>query len=171
MIVIADTSPLNYLGLIGEIELLPKLYKQIVIPQEVLDELHSPSTPAPVLAWARKPPEWLLIQSIKTSTTEPDLLTLGLGERAAIALALERRPDALLLIDEGKGRRAAKSRQITIIGTLGMLDIAATRGLVDLSSALQQLQQTNFHVAPQLLGRLLARDLERKRRRSPIGPE
>lgn len=32
MIVIADTSPLNYLIRIGEIEILPALYARIVVP-------------------------------------------------------------------------------------------------------------------------------------------
>jgi predicted nucleic acid-binding protein len=38
-VVVADTSPLNYLLLIGEISVLPALYGQIVIPQEVMTEL------------------------------------------------------------------------------------------------------------------------------------
>jgi predicted nucleic acid-binding protein len=44
--VVADTSPLNYLILIGEIELLPKLYESVAIPAEVLMELQSPGAPA-----------------------------------------------------------------------------------------------------------------------------
>ena len=54
MIVIADTSPLNYLVLIGHIEILPQLYLQVVIPEEVLEELQSPGTPVAALDWARR---------------------------------------------------------------------------------------------------------------------
>lgn len=39
MIIVSDTSPINYLVLIREIELLPKLFGKVVIPQAVLDEL------------------------------------------------------------------------------------------------------------------------------------
>lgn len=39
MIVIADTTPLNYLILIDEIEVLPKLYGRVVIPEAVREEL------------------------------------------------------------------------------------------------------------------------------------
>jgi predicted nucleic acid-binding protein len=39
MIVVADTSPINYLVLIKEIEVLPKLYGKIVIPEAVREEL------------------------------------------------------------------------------------------------------------------------------------
>jgi predicted nucleic acid-binding protein len=38
-VVIPDTSPINYLVLIGEISLLPRLYGKILIPDAVLTEL------------------------------------------------------------------------------------------------------------------------------------
>ncbi len=44
MIVVADTSPLNYLALIGEIELLAVLYQKVLIPGEVLRELQQEQT-------------------------------------------------------------------------------------------------------------------------------
>jgi len=43
--VIADTTPLNYLVLIGEIEILSRLYQTVIIPEEVLNELQNPATP------------------------------------------------------------------------------------------------------------------------------
>ena len=39
MIVVADTSPLNYLVLIGQIDVLKHLYGQVLIPPAVLAEL------------------------------------------------------------------------------------------------------------------------------------
>jgi predicted nucleic acid-binding protein len=35
MIVVSDTSPICYLILVGQIDLLPRLYGQVVIPQAV----------------------------------------------------------------------------------------------------------------------------------------
>ena len=78
------------------------------------------------------------------------------------ALAEARRPNVVLLIDEGKGRCVATQRRIPIIGTLGVLDTAAARGLLDLRSALERLRQTNFYVAPSLIVRLLERDAVRR---------
>jgi predicted nucleic acid-binding protein len=46
MIVIADTSPLHYLILVGEVELLPKLFQQVLIPREVAEELSHKGHPA-----------------------------------------------------------------------------------------------------------------------------
>jgi len=48
MIVVADTGPLNYLILLGHIEVLHILYGEVVIPPAVQDELLDPSAPEPV---------------------------------------------------------------------------------------------------------------------------
>ena len=45
-VVVADTSPLNYLALIDLIDVLPRLYGTVVIPQEVLSELTTRMAPA-----------------------------------------------------------------------------------------------------------------------------
>jgi hypothetical protein len=54
MIVVADTSPINYLVLIGQIEILPRLYTRITIPSAVLKELKHPVAPEPVRDWSAK---------------------------------------------------------------------------------------------------------------------
>jgi predicted nucleic acid-binding protein len=59
MIVIADTSPINYLLLIGHIEILPYFYHRVFIPPSVWEELHDADTPEIVQAWIAHPPEWL----------------------------------------------------------------------------------------------------------------
>ncbi|HEV2987453.1 MAG TPA: hypothetical protein VG759_03355 [Candidatus Angelobacter sp.] len=45
MIIVADTSPINYLVLIKEIEVLPRLYGKIIIPEAVREELLRPEAP------------------------------------------------------------------------------------------------------------------------------
>jgi hypothetical protein len=60
-IVVADTGPINYLVLIDAIDLLPKLFDQVLAPQAVFDELTDPDTPATVRAWvtcASRPMPW-----------------------------------------------------------------------------------------------------------------
>jgi predicted nucleic acid-binding protein len=71
----------------------------------------------------------------------------------------------LLLIDEDSGRREALRRALTVTGTLGVLERAAVRGLIDLPSALARLQTTTFWVKHALIQDLLARDTARKRQR------
>lgn len=48
MIVVSDTSPINYLVLIGLQDLLPDLFDRILIPEAVRRELQAEGTPEPV---------------------------------------------------------------------------------------------------------------------------
>ena len=159
MIVVADTSPINYLVLLGHIEVLPKIYGEVLIPQSVLDELRDIDAPVEVRAWLSAPPAWLRISSI-TGQTDTLLDLLDRGERDAILLAESVKADRLI-IDDLDGRREAVNRKLPVIGTLGVLAEAARRNLLDLSQALAALQATNFHVAPALIQLLLANEAKR----------
>src|ERR1035438_3010613 len=105
MIVIADTTPLNYLILINHADVLPQLFGRVLIPPAVFEELQQPETPQPVQAWIARPPAWLQVRSLRY---RPDrgLEYLDPGEREAIALAQEIQADHLLL-DEAEARREA----------------------------------------------------------------
>jgi predicted nucleic acid-binding protein len=53
MIVVADTSPVNYLVLIDEIELLPFLFGHVLLPRAVFQELQHSKTPEKMRQWNR----------------------------------------------------------------------------------------------------------------------
>ncbi len=152
ILVVADTSPLNYLVQIHCEELLPTLYERVLIPAAVIEELTNPQTPAIVRSWLRQPPEWLEIREVR-SPSDARLAGLGPGEREAIQLAQEEHAD-LLLIDERLGVKLAKQQGLEVTGTLGVLLQAARSGLVDIDAALQVLQGTDFRHTPQLLERV-----------------
>lgn len=158
-VVIADTSPINYLVLIGEAGILRRLYRRVVITEEVLVELVDAGAPAAVRAWALGFPEWVEIR--KGPVPDGSLVDLDAGEASAIALA-ETEGDVLLLIDEAAGRSEANRRGIRNTGTLGVLRSAAMAGLVDLAVALGRLRGTNFRASRTLVEGLLAEDLERR---------
>ncbi len=153
MIVISDTSSILYLLLINQLDLLPQMYGQVIIPEIVRDELADPGAPIQLQQWIANAPEWLIVQPV-ISTPDATLSNLNPGEQAAITLAQECLAD-LLIIDERAGRRAATNLGIRIIGLLGILDEAAAQGLINLPEASAQLQQTNFRVSPVLIQRLL----------------
>jgi predicted nucleic acid-binding protein len=153
MIVISNTSPINYLVLIGHTDLLPKLFQQIIIPQAVYDELSDASAPSLVQDWVAAPPDWLRIRTVN-QTSDPIIDLLDPGERAAILLAQELRAD-LLLLDDMKARRTATDNGFAITGILGILDQAATMRLLDLSLAVKRLRDTSFWASDSLLQRLL----------------
>ena len=75
---------------------------------------------------------------------------LNPGEKAAITLAQEYLAD-WVIIDERVGRRAAKNLGIPIIGTLGILDDAASQGLLNFAEAIEKLTETNVRVAAHLI--------------------
>ena len=152
MIVVSDTSPICYLLLIEEIDLLPQLYKQVYIPQAVQQELVNNRFPAVVKAWIEHPPEWLVICSVEV--LDANLAYLDPGERAVIALAEEQGAD-LVIVDDGLGRRAARTRQLKVTGLLGVLDTAAQQNLVNFPVAISRLQQTTFRVSRSLIESLL----------------
>ena len=153
MIIVSNTSPINYLILIGYIDLLLELFQQIIIPQAVYRELSDAAAPLLVQTWIATPPDWLKIQQVnQASDTIVDLLDPG--ERAAILLAQELNAD-LLLLDDMKARRTATDRGLAITGILGILDQAASMKLIDLPAAVQSLQNTSFWVSDSLFQRLL----------------
>jgi hypothetical protein len=51
-LVIADTSPINYLLLIGHIDIRPALFDKVILPAAVWDELKHPKAPPVVRSWA-----------------------------------------------------------------------------------------------------------------------
>ena len=65
-------------------------------------------------------------------------------------------------MDEQEGRKEAARRDLTTMGTLRVLEIAAERGLVDFPTVLSQLQAARFYVTPEMVQELLARDARRK---------
>src|SRR2546429_6010030 len=106
MVVVADTSPINYLVLIDQIGILPQLYTRILIPPAVLEELKHPVAAESVRDWAANPTSWLEVLTPKSSVI---VAQLDLGESEAIALATEMHVD-VLLIDDLAGRQEAARR-------------------------------------------------------------
>ena len=158
MIVVSDTSPLCYLLLIEEVEVLPQLFNRVIIPPKVRDELLAPAAPLVVREWTAQPPEWLEVQAI-TGEINPALNQLDLGEQEAITLALELKAD-LILLDDLAARRIATEFQLQIVGLLGILSSAADKGSVDFSATIERLQQTTFRASSKLIQSLLQRHRE-----------
>ena len=120
------------------------------------NELRHSEAPKSVRRWIAAPPPWLEIVPEEHESGDPDLLRLDDGERAAILLAI-RIGAELLVIDDRDGVDLARSRGLAVTGTLGILDLAATRGLIRLSEAVERLKGTSFRYPPDLLNALLSR--------------
>jgi predicted nucleic acid-binding protein len=147
MLVVADSSPLIVLIDIGHVAVLPVLFGEVIVPPQVLAELNQPKRPQAVRHFAASRPAWLLE---RVPTAIQPIPALHAGEVAAISLAQELKAD-LLLIDEVRGRRAAAERQIPFTGTIGVLELAADRGLLDLQDAFARVKKTDFWISHELL--------------------
>jgi predicted nucleic acid-binding protein len=159
--IVADTAPLNYLVLIEAIDVLPQLYGLILIPPAVHAELSDPLAPAQVRAWTMQPHPWLEVVPLR-KPVESSLIHLDAGERDAIALAAELQA-SLLLMDERDGADAARAHNLRVIGTLGVLDIAAAHEWIDLSAMFNRLRKTTFRSPHRLMATMLEQDAQRKK--------
>ena len=161
MIVVADSSPLIALINIGHIDVLPQLFGQVIIPLEISVELNAPNRKQAIRHFIGTRPDWLLERA---PTRLDPIPALHPGEVAAIRLAQELNAD-LLLIDKVRGRKAAADLSIAFTGTVGVLELAADRGSLDLQDAFARLKHTDFWISPRLLDERLK--LYERRRRGP----
>jgi predicted nucleic acid-binding protein len=141
--------------LTGDIALLPNLFERVLAPQTVRDELAASEAPAAVREWIAQPPAWLDVRPDAGARDEGRGPKLDRGERAVIALALAVKAD-LVLMDDQAGVTVARRRGLAATGTLGVLDIAARRGFVDLAEAFERLKATSFYYRQGLFDALLA---------------
>ena len=107
MIVVSDTSPITSLATIGRLDLLHAVYGEISIPPAVARELKIGEDRGDHPGFLAKT-KWITVCPVTLPSTVGDMLLeeINLGEAEAIALAMERRAD-FLLIDEAAGRRVA----------------------------------------------------------------
>lgn len=156
--VISDTSPINYLVMIEEIEVLGRLFQKILIPPAVWQELQHPKTPPAVFAWAANLPEWVeVVGPLRLDSS----LELDAGETEAISLAMERNIP-VILIDDRQGWRAAEARSIEPVGTINLLESADVHGLLDFEQAIVKLRGTNFRIDKNIVEAALERVRKRK---------
>lgn len=154
MIVVSDTTPLNYLILIEQVEILRFLYHEVVIPPAVLNEMQARGTPASVIDWTRNKPDWIIVKRV--APTEFLAEAIEEGEAEAIALAEQLHAD-LILLDDRRAREIAVGCGLCVIGTLGILVEAARHQLINLYDVVEDLKKTNFRISRELLEAALER--------------
>jgi predicted nucleic acid-binding protein len=155
VVVVCDTTPINYLLQIDAVHLLPALYERICLPAAVVRELLHPKAPPVVGAWAASPPEWVFVEP-DLPITSPEVAALHEGEAQAITVFEALQAD-FLLTDDLRARRLAEGRGIRAITTLLVLDAAAGRGWIQFAPVAAKLLKTNFRVDSFLIDQLIAK--------------
>ena len=153
-LVIADTGPINYLILIGHIDILPALFQKVILPAVVGDELKHQKAPAAVQQWIANPPAWAEVH-VTRHAHDPAMEKLDAGEEDAIALAIELHAD-LILMDDRDGVFVARSKGFRVAGTLGVLALASAHGLLNLVEAFDRIKRTSFHYRQEIMDQFLA---------------
>ena len=133
--IISDTSCFIILKNIGELDLLHKVYGQIVTTSEIASE------------YGEILPDWVGILPVTDKHTQQLLeMQIDKGESSAIALALEI-SDSLLILDDYKARKIAERLGIPFTGTIGVIIKAKLTGVIpSIIPLLNKIKQTNFRI-------------------------
>lgn len=153
MIVVSDTSPITNLIQIEKIHILKAIFSEIIIPNEVYAELIELDFQKKVLETI----DWISTKNATDTALLKQLSKdLDRGEAESIVLAIELNAD-FLLIDEKKGRKAAREYGIEITGLLGVLRLAKLNGLIEnLQVVMDELIfKTGFRIHPKLYEQVL----------------
>ena len=159
MIVISDTTPLISLMKADQLDLLGKLYQEILIPKAVYNELTS-SIAFQNEANAITHSHFIKVVEVKERLAVDVLQRatgLDIGESEAIVYAEAVKADSLLM-DETAGRKVAKSLGIHIVGTVGILLGGFDEGYLsadDVEAAVDALQKTKRWISNDLIDHIL----------------
>ncbi len=137
--IISDTSCFIILTNIGELELLHKVYGEIVTTPEIVAEFGEPL------------PEWVEIAEVKDKYRQRLLeLQIDKGESSAIALALET-PDSVVILDDYKARKIAERLGVTFTGTIGVIIKAKLNGTIpSVKPIIEKIKQTDFRLSAEV---------------------
>ncbi len=126
--VIVNTTPIIALSLIGQLDLLQRLYGEVVVPPAVQAEVLAGGPGSPGVAELQRA-NWIRVVSLPDPRRADLLSDLERGEAEVIALAQDLNA-GLVIIDERLARRHAKRLGLTLTGTLGVLLKAKELGFV-----------------------------------------
>jgi len=153
MKIVADTGPIIGLAKIGQIFLLKKLAKEVLIPPIVHKELYGKiGFESDQIGQALNDFIHVVELSSSESNIDESLSNLGEGEKQSILLASAFKKNVVLLIDDKAGRRAADILNIKKIGLVGMLILAQKRGFIDnMGALLRELRDTGYWISDEVI--------------------
>lgn len=149
--IIADAGPLIALARLGELRLLPALFGEVLVPSTVMDEcLAESSRPGTEPLRQVLQDGWLMIRESDDIPLIDLPMLLDDGEAAALRLASQMA--APVLIDDKRGRSAARKLHLSVIGLCGVLVYAKQKGLItQVKPLLEQLQGYGYYLMPALV--------------------
>lgn len=148
--VIMNASPIICMMKAGIIEVLPALFKDIVVPQEVKREIlvrGRTDLKGEVLASY----QWIGLVNDIVIAPQVASWDLGQGESAVISFVLEN-PDFWAVIDDREARRCAMALNCRHTGTLGIIVLAKRRGVIpSIRGYLERLKEAGLWLSDELV--------------------
>jgi len=157
MIAVSNTSPLIILARSNYLKNLLKLFKHVIIPEAVFNEIFRKKDIASDTVRELINIGFVKIEKVKNKELVRFIsVDVGLGEAEAIALSLELNPDYLLL-DDYKARIYAENMSIKIIGTLGLVKAFYDRKFIDenINMIYERLLSANFWIEKDLFFKVM----------------
>ncbi len=161
MIVVADTTPLISLMKAARLDILELLFKEVLIPQAVYEELTTNSDFQDE-ANQIKNSSFIKVVTVKEHKAVDVLRRssgLDLGESEAIIFADDSKADVLLM-DEARGRQVAKNMGLYIMGTVGILLFAYEEKVLtssDVEDAMEKLRKADRHIGDDIINYALSK--------------
>lgn len=141
--IVSDTSCIILFSKINKLEILEKLFSEILITDTVAEEYN------------KSLPSWIKVKRPKSNLHFGLKNVLDSGEATAISLAMDFE-NSLLIIDEQKGRKIAYELGLEVTGSLGILLLAKQKGIIpNVKSLINKIQSTNFRISDSLINRTL----------------
>ncbi len=152
---VSDASPLIFLARANELSLLRVIAEIVLVPRAVVREIEAKGE-QDVAAQALRESTWLEIVEPAAPPPEIRQWDLGKGEAAVLTWAWCH-PGTLAIIDDREARRCARSIQVPLIGTVGIVLKAKSQGLVPAARpVIERLLDGGMYLSRQVIDSALA---------------
>ena len=142
---VANASPTILLGKIGQLALLREPGTRLVLPRTVANEIVAGPAHDPARLWLSDPGQGFIQPDPPINPTVASW-DLGAGETCVLSFCLEN-PGSLAILDDGAARDCARTLNIPVTGTLGVLMQAKKTGRIsELAPWLDQLLENGFRI-------------------------
>ena len=148
--IVSNASPLIVLLKIDKITILEELFQKIIVPEAVFKEITAKEDQRLIfgrLTW---------IEARKARYVEVAFLENFVNSGEAQAIALAKKLNATLLMDDAKARKYAKLLNVKVIGTLGLLKMAKRGGLIQsVRKVIDDMLAEGYYIEEKLIRRIL----------------